>query len=178
MRTGTTVESLMAQIRNSINEPRKHYELRQNKALFSQMASALDTIEDAELAIAAFATEEVSEGAGPLYLATYGLLQAIYVQQDAVTNLCESLGIQDTYSNYPALKDIRDIRNASIGHPTKSDRKKGQPTSYHQISQRSMSKNGFQMLSHDDTGAAQFRDISIPALVADQQKLIVLMLTK
>ena len=72
---------------------------------------------------------------------------------------------------------VREIRNDSIGHPTKRDRRKGQPTSYHQISRPTMSKQGFQLLSYYSDGSRQFRDISIPDLVADQRKFLAEMLT-
>ncbi|MGI0015141.1 MAG: hypothetical protein ACREBU_17140, partial [Nitrososphaera sp.] len=142
----------MEQIREFINNPRKHYELRQNKALFSQLASSLDVIEDAEQAIAAFTAGEFGESKTALYLAVYGLLQALYVQQDAVIHLCESLGIKERINNYPKLKEVREIRNDSIGHPTRRDQKKGQPTSYHHISQITMTREGFQMLSFFSDG--------------------------
>jgi hypothetical protein len=46
------------------------------------------------------------------------------MQQDALMNLGESLGIDDKIENYPRLKEIREIRNVSIGHPTKHNRKR------------------------------------------------------
>ena len=77
------------QIRKLINSPQKHYELRQNKALFSQLCSSLDVIEDTEAAITAYTEKDFGEDKPSHYLAVYCLLQAIYVQQDAVINLCE-----------------------------------------------------------------------------------------
>lgn len=163
----------MSEIRDFVNIPWKHYMLRQDKAQFHQLVSALDTVEDAEEAIRAFHTDEVGQSKGTLYLIIYGLLQAFFVQQDATRHLCEALGIQTTISNYPQLEAIREIRNDSIGHPTKRDRPKQRPTSYHQISRITMSKNGFTLLSNYSNGTSQFRDISIPDLIAEQNKFIV-----
>ena len=50
----SSVHELMTQIRELVNEPWKHYELRQDNARFSQLVSALDTVEDTEEAIIAF----------------------------------------------------------------------------------------------------------------------------
>lgn len=161
------------QIRDSINNPRKHYELRQNKALFSQLCSSLDVIEDTEEAIAAYTAKEFGESKSAHYLAVYGLLQAIYVQQDAVINLCESLGIRESINNYPKLKSIRETRNDIVGHPTKRDQRKGQPISYHHISRITLSQSGFKLASFFADGSPpQFKDIDIPGLIVEQRKFI------
>ncbi len=161
------------QIRDFINNPRKHYELRQNKALFSQLCSSLDVIEDTEEAIAAYTTKEFGESKSAHYLAVYGLLQAIYVQQDAVINLCESLGIRERIDNYPKLKEVRETRNDIVGHPTKRYPRKGQPTSYHHISRITLSQSGFKLASFFADGSPpQFRDIEIPGLIVEQRKFI------
>ena len=52
---------------------------------------------------------------GKTYLYIYGALQALYVQQDAVKNLCRALGVD--YPEY-SVKKIREIRNDAVGHPT------------------------------------------------------------
>lgn len=133
----------------------------------SQLKSCLDAIGDSELAIAAYSAGEFGVSDGVRYLAVYGLLQALFIQQDAVRYLCESLGMPNPLNNYPRLKEIREIRNASIGHPTKKDRPK--PTSYHFISRPTLRRSGFQLLSILSEGNFRFEDVSIPDLVADQR---------
>ncbi len=170
----STIRKLENQIRQLINNPQKHYELRQNKALFSQLCSSLDVIEDTEDAIMAYSEQDFGEEDKPShYLAVYGLLQAIYVQQDAVINLCESLGIKDKVNNYPKLKEIREIRNDTVGHPTKRDQQKGKPVSYHHISQTTLNKSGFTLASYFSDGSqVQFRDIKISELIVEQNRFI------
>ncbi len=153
-------------IRDLINEPRKQYTLITKLGLWHQLCSCLDVIGDTELAIAAYTAQELGANKGASYLAVYGLLQALFLQQDAIFNLCESLGISDNISNYRRLQEIREIRNASIGHPTKRGRKR--PFSYHAISRPSLSSGGFQLLTSDETGPSKFEWISIPELIADQ----------
>src|SRR6266487_2877884 len=153
-------------IRDLINEPRKQYTLIKKLGLWHQLCSCLDVIGDTELAIAAYTVQELGPDKGAAYLAVYGLLQALFLQQDAIFNLCESLGISDTISNYPRLQEIREMRNASIGHPTKRGRKP--PFSYHAISRLSLSSRGFQLLTSDETGTSKFEWISIPKFIADQ----------
>jgi len=169
-------------IRDFVNEPRKHYWLFQNKPMFFQLSSSMDVIEDTELAIQAY-SESVFEDEnrkGELYLAIYGLLQAIYVQQDAIKHLIESLGINESIKSYERLVEIRNIRNDSIGHPTKKDfddkskKKKGEKrkASYHFITRISLSKNGFDLLSRTIDGSFEHRYISTQELIADQHKYI------
>ena len=60
---------------------------------------------------------------GKAYLYYLGVFQALYIQQDVVMHLCESLDVE-----YPKddidLKEIRKIRNG-LGHPT-SDKYEGE----------------------------------------------------
>ena len=162
-------------IRDLINEPRKQYTLIKKLGLWHQLCSCLDVIGDTELAIAAYTAQELGPDKGAAYLAVYGLLQALFLQQDAIFNLCESLGISDTISNYPRLQEIREMRNASIGHPTKRGRKP--PFSYHAISRLSLSSRGFQLLTSDETGTSRFEWIAIPELIADQNSYVSAILT-
>ncbi|MBN1876419.1 MAG: hypothetical protein JXA33_19500 [Anaerolineae bacterium] len=163
----------VSQIRSFINNPRKHYELRQNKAMFSQLCSSFDIIEDTEEAIIAYTTMEFREDKSVYYLCVYGLLQAIYVQQDAVINLSESLGLPEKINTYPVLKDIREARNDIVGHPTKRDQRKGQPTSYHHISRITLSQSGFQLISYFADGSSpQFRNIDLQELITKQREFI------
>ena len=167
------VLKLENQIRQLINNPHKHWELRQNNALFSQLCSSLDVIEDTEDAILAYSEKDFGEDKPSHYLAVYGLLQAFYVQQDAVINLCGSLGIKDTINNYPKLKDIREVRNDTVGHPTKRDQPKGKPASYHHISQMTLNKSEFTLVSYFSDGSkVQFRDIKISELIVEQSRFI------
>jgi hypothetical protein len=159
-------------IRDFINEPRARYALLKNLGLWHQLCSALDVVEDSDLAIASFSAGEFPATDGARYLAVYGLLQALFLQQDAVFNICESLGIPEKLESYPGLKEIREIRNASTGHPTKKERPKSQPTSYHFISRPTLTLNGFELHSSYGDGTIDFKSISIPELIAEQRRYV------
>lgn len=88
--------------------------MRDLRAWF-QVAAALDTIEDAQLAIESYKTLKPANH-GERYLMLYGLLQAFILQQDAVAHLAQSVGVA---SKRPAVLDeLRGIRNDVSGHPT------------------------------------------------------------
>jgi hypothetical protein len=157
-------------IRDFIDEPRALYALLKNQGLLHQLCSCLDAVEDTELAMASYSAREFTASDGALYLAVYGLLQAFFLQQDAVLNMCESLGIPETLDNYPKLKEIREIRHATVGHPTKKERP--QPTSYHSISRPTLSADGFELLSYRGDGTFDAKYISIPDLIAERRSYV------
>jgi hypothetical protein len=159
-------------IREFVNETRRQHVLLKNRDLWSQLCSCLDVLGDSQLAIDAYSTVEFGKSDGANYLALYGLLQALFLQQDAVINLCESLKIPETIDNYPRLKEIREIRNDSIGHPTKRNRRKDKSTSYHFILQPSLCSNSFKLLSCYSDGKNEFKDITISNFIADQKEYI------
>lgn len=164
-------------VREFINKPILQSPLLKNGALWDQLYSCLDVIEDSELAIDAYLDRKFGEGIGAHYLTVYGLLQALFIQQNAVKYLCESLGMPNPLDNNPGLKKIKDIRNDAIGHPTKRNGKKGQPTSYHFIARRTLKPDGFQLASFFGNGTSKFEDISIPDLIADQRTYLSEILT-
>lgn len=166
----SAIHDLTDKIRSLVNEQRKSYALRQKADLWSQLASSLDTIGDCEMAVSAYVGRDVGAARGAQYLAVYGLLQALFLQQDAALHLCEPLGVDTRLDDYPKLKVIRDIRNASIGHPTRKDRPKSQPTAYYFISQSSLTLDGFNLLSWDANGVFECRWISISELIGNQKE--------
>ena len=160
------IPELEAGIRDLINEPRKSRLLRSRRYVWDQLCASLDVIGDSQLAIDAFPTAATTRNHGALYLSIYGLLQACFLQQDAIQHLCEALGLEDTYKDHPQLLIIREIRNDAVGHPTK--RLPKPPHRYCSISRVSMSAAGFQMLV-EEAETSEFSYVSLPDVIADQR---------
>lgn len=157
------------EIRDFINKPREQFNLLRNHKFWNQLCSSLDVIEDSDLAIAAYINSEFGTDDGEKYLRLYGVLQALFMQQDAVINMCESLGCQNDLTTHPKLKEIRDIRNDSIGHPTKRRNYK----SYHFISRVTITKSGFQLISdYENNETTTSRDILVIDLIKEQRKYL------
>lgn len=169
-----TLDNIVHEIRDFINNPRIHYWLIKDKNKFNQMCSSLDIIGDTVLAIEAYVSKKGKELVGQRYLEIYGLLQALQLQQDAVIHLAEALGLPISIKDFPNLSKIRDIRNRSVGHPTKKDRPK--PTSYHFISRITLGKEGFKLESFIN-GDAYFEDILALQLIVEQKSDITAILT-
>ncbi len=169
------MDTYLKEIRDHINKPRIWIGLFRDKQHYFQVCSALDTIEDCNLAIDAYLSDSKSLDAGHLYLHIYGLLQVLFVQQDAVHNLCEALKVEDMISRFPRLKEIREIRNDTVGHPTKRDRNTKQGSKkifYCFISRISLRFEGFEYMIADPFGKAEFKQVSIPRLIADQRNYL------
>ena len=158
------IQDLESKIRNLINRPRRQYKFLQDTSAWNQLCSCLDVIGDNELAVSAY-YDSIPKNIGETYLLVYGILQTLFVQQDAVRYLCEALGIE--YNPDPGLQKIREIRNDSIGHPTKRIFKK-MPT-WNFISRTSLSKNGFQlMVRFADSNLPKFINIDLLEIIKTQ----------
>jgi hypothetical protein len=170
----TPIHDLESQIRDFINEPRRQTSLIREKAVWGMLCSSLDVIGDTELAMEAYlkgGDNESKDGrkpdfliaSGNLYITLYGILQIIFVQQDAVKHLAEALGFD--YARDPRLKTIREVRNDAIGHPTK----RGKAEAFNFISRITLSRGGCQLLTMRADGTTEFRDIDVPSMIAEQR---------
>src|SRR5512140_1296602 len=102
---------------------RQEKKLRRNLARWNQFRSSLDAIRQTHRAIEAYNRSNGDLTEDQRYLAIYGLLQALVVQQDAIGHLAEALGTKPVHMNrHKRLEEIRNIRNWTVGHPTKIDR--------------------------------------------------------
>jgi hypothetical protein len=130
---------------------------------------------DTDLAISAYEQSSNPPTVAATYLLVYGILQALFIQQDAVENLCQSLVID--YAPDRLLKEIRDVRNDTTGHPTKRGSGKGQ--AYNFIGRSSLTKRGFDLMTtYPDERRPLFRHVSIESLIKDQRELVQKALTE
>jgi len=168
-----TIYEYTKKIREIINKPRIQHRFLMNRGLWNQLCSSLDVLEDTDLAIEAYSNKKFGSTNGGKYLALYGLLQAMVTQQDAVFHLCESLNILKRLDDFPKLREIRNIRIESIGHPTKRSKRKKHPTSYHFITRITLKHNSFTLGSEYSNGKSEHKNVSIPNLISEQKKYVV-----
>ena len=138
-----------------------------------RIVCCMDTVDDAQLAVEAYLRmESSSEGGdkGKLYLAIYGVLQAIFVQQDALRNLARALDFPYGMDSYPGLKEVREVRNRIVGHPT-SYRREGKE-SFYAINTISLSLDSFEVLESTDQGQNQMLQIDIRKTLSDNEALV------
>ena len=82
-------------------------------------------IEEMDLAMGELVDGESIVASVELYLAPYGVLQSLFVQQGARTSLLRGLGLGMDFDEFPRLDEIRDIRTRAFGHLTRYERGKG-----------------------------------------------------
>jgi hypothetical protein len=154
-----SVEAAEQRIRDIVNNPRRRQALLQDSQRWLRLCSAMDAIGDTQMAVRAYLDEPIddSEATGWSYLVVYGILQVLYVQQDAAMALASCLKL--TLEWPEELEGIRETRNDSIGHPT------GRGTF---ISRISLSAEGFQLLVPVKKGKREFRSVSLRAVVEQQ----------
>lgn len=111
------LDQRISTLRDLVNEPRRSAELRREPRRWNQLCSCMDAVGDAEYATAAHADLGGVTEPGQLYLAHFGFVQALYLQQDAVRHLCECLGFADLAKNVDALYDVKQVRN-DLAHMT------------------------------------------------------------
>ena len=150
-----------------------------NNAYFFQAVSALDAIGDTEYAFAEFREVKKDFDVGIYYIMTYGLLQAMYLQQDAIVNLGKALGKNIELPK--ELQEIRYLRDEAIGHPTQRRKVpggKGVITYYH-IVRATLNATGFQMLTtYSDGRDLEMGGASFENILNKQAKFATKMLNK
>ena len=159
------IPEVETEIRDIISSPRRQFAIMQDRRAWYQLCAALDVLGDTQLAIDSFPSI-ASQSDGELYLIIYGLLQAMFLQQDAVAHLAEAVNIPVT--DHAGLKAVRDIRNDVVGHPTK--RGGNNTFTTHTISRWSLSKVVFEVYSSDkDAKSFRQRAIAIDELIENQR---------
>lgn len=142
-----------------------------NSRLWNQLVVALDTVGDTSESIRAYLHEyPANASSGLKYLMAYGLLQALFLQQDAVRDIGAALGLPPEHPVDPALHQIRELRNDSIGHPTCRGRKKD--LSFHAIARMTLSQEGFEILSRSADDIIGVTGINVVDLITTQTPII------
>lgn len=161
------LDSLETVVREHINTTRYQNDLISDLGNWNQICCSLDSIGDTSYSISGYIESDYPSNEGLKYIYTYGLLQALFIQQDAILHLFEAFKIK--YRRSDALKQIRILRNAAIGHPTKQTH--GTPdgqTHYNFISRITLSKNGFRLMQCYDQGKMKFLDVDLYKIIGVQ----------
>jgi hypothetical protein len=157
------VDAALERIRDLVNSPRRSAQLREESQAWLQLCSAMDVIGDTALAVDFYldAIDGDSRSDGRSYLYVYGILQVLYVQQDAARTLARSLKL--LFELPPELAEVREIRNTAIGHPTA--RRDGSSA---MISRITLTPEGFQLFVHRSGERSGFEEVTLRSCVARQ----------
>ena len=173
----TTVNyELIRRIRLHIDRIEKQALLRLNQEKWLQLMSALDVLEDTSYAVEYYLESDYPDDIKGKYLFTYGVLQSLFVQQDAVNSIHYALFDTqvDFHKDYPAAYQVREMRNEVVGHPTNRDRKCGGKEFIH-LAQVSLKKTGFyysKSASDAETGRGEIINVSVSQAIEDVSSII------
>lgn len=188
MKKNKTVSELNRQIRDFVNDSTiKKTSLRSKKKLgyWDLFFSALDTIDDTCIAIDSFKNLSDKTFSKNKYLITYGLMQALFIQQDGVRHLKRAvLGINlDFRTDYPELYKIRQIRNETVGHPAQT-KNRGINSKYEldevsacTINRSTLARDGFEYILWMNS-KTEHKHIKFQEILESQEKALVLELSK
>lgn len=151
----------------------KHF--KNHRDDWNVLCASMDTVGDTTLAIQDFKENGIGQSAGEKYLRLYGLLQAIYLQQDAIEFLFKVIkkNFDDKNKikkwNDDSLKNwymLRNYRNLSSGHPVENKTFERGRTKRALISRVTISSSGFQLMICDTKSVgAKFQDVQLKDLV-------------
>jgi hypothetical protein len=168
------IARLEHRIRALINDSSFIFQYLIDQRAFGSVCSALDVLGDSEVAFGDWLQAPDPDAMGLRYVAVFGVLQMLFVQQDAVTHLCSAFGVKPSADVIAELGKIREIRNPSTGHPVLRDR----DGSSHHIARATLSAHGFQMASYWPNGKAEYRNVNLAELVKTQGRLLAPLLTE
>ena len=175
---------LVNEIHDKIERGEKRFRLMDDKIAWNRFCASIYAIEDAQFAIDAYSEFPFPEDTKGKYLYIYGLLQALFLQQDAANGVSVALcnAQINLKENYPFLHTIREIRNDTVGHPTERTHgpKNSKTVSYIQLSQVSMHKDGFRYCLYRQENDFRFEDkqVDLSAVISEQRKGILEILSE
>ena len=166
------IEQRDKKIRDLVNHPWKQQGLLEDRTKWNKLCASMDVIGDTQIAINSYFSLPAFKAENGGYLFLYGLLQAFFLQQDAINHLSEALFDKpiNWKIEYPDIYLVRELRNDSIGHPTK----RGKDESFHFIARYSLSKGHFRLMSqYSKNNNSEFNDIYTNELKTKQENSII-----
>jgi hypothetical protein len=138
---------------------------------FKKAFGATDTLLDVETALFSFEHLEWPNDLGQSYLLTYGILQALVIQQDAAKWICEVFGTPFNRSLFPELQQARELRVRTAGHPARHGPRRPNASTFlvRQIFSR---ERAVVVTIFDEENRWEHQEINLLQLYKDQQAAI------
>jgi len=137
----------VSEIRDVINDNLAFHTHLAKTEEWSQICSALDTLDDTALAMDAYWSVQFDPDAqnnGSAYLFIYGLLQAMCLQQNAIMSLAKCFDLTIKVANeYPFMAQVREHRDWAVGHPVTNSH------GPHTLSRPNLHRDSFELVSNN-----------------------------
>ena len=134
-----------------INRTEKQAELLPDRKKWNKLISALHTLEDSSNAVKYYVESIYPTDVGGKYLFTYGLFQAMILQQDSAKSINQTLFNKSINfkSEYPHAYSVRELRNDTTGHPTNRKTNRNGYEKFISLAQISLEKYSFYYCKDD-----------------------------
>jgi hypothetical protein len=132
----------------------------------------MDVLGDSNEALLAYEgerTEVRDSNYGVSYLFLYGTMQTLYVQQDAVTEIRKTVGLEPSTWMNDEVRTARELRNKATGHPTRRSRS----GSAHFMVRPGMTRSDFVLYSFEPSGAMRHQKVSVPWMITVQVPAVI-----
>ena len=163
-RMNADFDTTIQRIRKHISRTETYNLIYQKKYNWNMLCVSLDTLQDTEEMIQYFRESEFPKDMRGKFLAIYGLLQALFVQQDALVNANAALELPKItiHTDFPDMHAIREIRNDVAGHPTnRGNREKPEGCTYIQLAREGLSKSSFKYVTWNNEINGKMMDVDI-----------------
>jgi len=167
---------LIKHILSHINRTEKQAALLSNRKKWNRLTSALYVLEDTSWAVEYYLKSEYPSDFKGQYLFTYGLLQALFVQGDAVNSISVALFDRkvEFKTEYPKAFAVREMRNDVTGHPTQRG-----TNQYIYLAQNSLEKESFYYSKDNaDTGLNDIINVNVSDAISEMATCINTILKK
>lgn len=162
-----TLTEMSRWIRDYGRDPRHMQRLLTDRFSWHQLWTAMDTLDDADSAMDTYLESEFPSDTGERYLRVYGVMQALFLQQDALNDLIKVIHPAKSINVGDVLKDVREARNMSVGRPT--NLKRNGKVFAHAISRSTISKDGFDLISFAEEDSKTFPHVPVRDLIEKQR---------
>ncbi len=172
------IQSVISEIHSEL-EKNKHKQntMYKDKVRYDKYRSAKWVLEDTSEAIEVYKNytrKEKELDLGTKYLMIYGVFTALYLQQNALKDLCDALNhkqVDITKENNPKIYEIREIRNDIAGHPT-TGRGSSKYTTYLSRHSCYYTNLSLRKIQYQETENDKFIDVDIISSIDTQEKFI------
>ena len=159
------ISALEQKIRHYVNDPNLYdTHFKNDVDQWNALCVAMDTLGDSCLALGHYEASGIGDDYGEKYLKLYGLLQAVFLQQDSIRQLHRTF-LENELQADPdsAWVGIRELRNLTVGHPIEKRIKAGTKRCF--ISRISISSDRFKLIvCNKDDDRDEFEDVDFKHL--------------
>lgn len=144
----------------------------------SLLIAAVESVYLTEGMLETFLVDDPPEPDFARSLWLWGAIQALVVQQDAVIRIGKALdtspkSLKDLVAQAPLIREIRNLRNRSVGHPTVDDDSSGTRKKYTFPAAHSGRKYVFLMLDENSVPALFGpQEVDVQSLIAQQKDIL------